>query len=99
MATILELAAHADVSAENVLRVIHGEPVSEEVELRVHEAIAALGEPPYPSRVEVLPALPEGPEREELLERFRATAAELETTLPQGVGSVVYEALRVEVRP
>ncbi|HET6695776.1 MAG TPA: hypothetical protein VFG85_04665 [Gaiellaceae bacterium] len=99
MATILELAAFADVPAENVLRVIHGEPVSEEVELRVHEAIEALGEPPYPGRVEVLPALPEGPEREAVLERFRATAAELETTLPQGVGSVVYEALRVEVRP
>ena len=99
MATILELAAYADVSAENVLRVVHGEPVSEEVEARVHEAIDALGGPSYPSRVEVLPALPEGPEREELLEHFRATAAELETTLPQGVGSVVYEALRVEVRP
>jgi hypothetical protein len=99
VATILELAAHADVSAENVLRVVHGEPVSEEVELRVHEAIEALGDPPYPLSVEVLPALPEGPEREEILERFRATAAELETTLPQGVGSVVYEALRVEVRP
>ena len=99
VATILELAAYADVSAENVLRVVHGEPVSEEVEARVHEAIEALGDPAYPRRVEVLPALPEGPEREELIERFRATAAELETTLPQGVGSVVYEALRVEVRP
>jgi hypothetical protein len=99
VATILELAAYADVSAENVLRVVHGEPVSEEIELRVHEAIEALGDPPYPRRVEVLPALPEGPEREELLERFRATAAELGTTLPEGVGSVVYEALRVEVRP
>ena len=97
MATILELAAYADVSAENVLRVVHGEPVSEDVEARVREAVEALGDPPYPGRVEVLPALPEGPERDELLERFRAT--ELEATLPQGVGSVVYEALRVEVRP
>ena len=99
MATILELAAYADVSAENVLRVVHGESVSEEVEARVHEAIEALGEPPYSGRVEVLPALPEGPEREELLERFHANATELETTFPQEVGSVVYEALRVEVRP
>jgi Bacterial regulatory proteins, lacI family len=99
VATILELAAHADVSAENVLRVIHGEPVSEEIELRVHEAIEALGAPPQPRSIEVLPALPEGPEREELIERLRATAAELETTLPHGVGSVVHEALRVEVRP
>lgn len=99
MATILELAAYADVSAETVLRVVHGEPVSEEVELRVHEAIEALGEPPYPRRVQVLPALPEGPERERLLKRFRATAEELEAALPEGVESVVYEALRVEVRP
>ena len=64
MATILELAAYADVSAEDVLRVVHGEPVSEEVEARVHEAIEALGGPPYQGRVEVLPALPEGPERD-----------------------------------
>jgi DNA-binding transcriptional ArsR family regulator len=99
VATILELAAYADVSAENVLRVVHGEPVSEDVEARVREAVEALGDPPYPGRVEVLQALPEGPERDELLERFRATATELEATLPQGVGSVVYEALRVEVRP
>lgn len=99
VATVLELAAYADVSAENVLRVVHGEPVSEDVENRVHEAIEVLGSPAYPPQIEVLPALPEGPEREELLERFRASATELETTLPQGVGSVVYEALRVEVAP
>ena len=102
MATILELAAYAEVSAENVLRVVHGEPVSEEVERRVLEAIAALGPPPHPRRGEVLPALPEfGAEsgHDELVERLRATAAELEATLPEGVGTVVYEALRVEVRP
>ena len=61
VATILELAAYAEVSAENVLRVVHGESVSEEVEQRVQRAI--------------------------------------EATLPDGVGTVVYEALRVEVRP
>ncbi len=99
VATILELATYADVSAENVLRVVHGEPVNEDVERRVYEAIEALGTPPLPQQVEVLPPLPSGPEREELLERFQATAAELEATLPQGVGTVVYEALRVEVRP
>jgi hypothetical protein len=59
VATILELAAHAEVSAENVLRVVHGEPVNEEVERRVRDAIAALGPPPYPRAPEVLPALPE----------------------------------------
>lgn len=100
VATILELADYAEVSAENVLRVVHGEPVSEDVERRVYDAIDALGSPPFPGQVEVLPALPAGlPGTDELLQRFQATAAELEAGLPQGVGSVVYEALRVEVRP
>src|SRR5688500_17886995 len=103
MATILELAQFADVSAETVLRVVHGEPVSQEHARRVEEAIAALGPPPYPRPTgEVVPAAPSKEvERrpDELLERFSAAAAELETSLPQGVSSVVYEALRVEVRP
>jgi hypothetical protein len=99
VATILELADYADVSAENVLRVVHGEAVSEDVERRVHDAIDAIGAPPYPRGVEVLPAIPPGVGTDELLERLRATAAELEASLPEGVGSVVYEALRVEVRP
>jgi hypothetical protein len=99
VATILELADYADVSAENVLRVVHGEPVSEDVERRVQDAIDAIGSPPYPARVEVLPAIPPGASTDELLERLQATAAELEASLPEGVGSVVYEALRVEVRP
>ena len=99
MATILELADYADVSAENVLRVVHREPVSEEVERRVYEAIDALGVPSYPRQVEVLPAIPPGASSDELLERFQATAAELEAAVPEGVSSIVYEALRVEVRP
>ena len=102
MATILELAAYAEVSAENVLRVIHGESVSEEVEQRVRRAIEALGPPPSPRLTDVLPALPEGGAgggEDALVERFRAATAELEATLPEGVGTVVYEALRVEVRP
>jgi hypothetical protein len=104
MATILELAQFAGVSAENVLRVIHGEPVSEDVVARVADAIHALGPPPSvrPAQ-EVLPAETDGGpverRHEELLERFAAAAAELEAGLPQGVGSVVYEALRIEVRP
>ena len=100
MATILELAAYAGVSAENVLRVVHGEAVSEDVERRVQDAIDTLGAPPLPRQVEVLPALePRFPTTDELLARFQATASELEAALPEGVGSVVYEALRVEVRP
>lgn len=103
MATILELAEFANVSAEYVLRVVHGEPVSDELADRVHEAITALGPPPYPRPTdEILPAAPSQEverRQDELLERFSAAAAELETSLPQGVSSVVYEALRVEVGP
>jgi hypothetical protein len=99
VATILELAAYADVTVENVLRVVHGEPVSEDVERRVQEAIDKLGAPPLPRHVEILPALqPGAPTTEELLARFQATASELEAA-SQGVGSVVYEALRVEMQP
>lgn len=110
MATILELARHADVSAESVLRVLHREPVSEDVASRVSEALAALGPPAAPAptpSVDVLPAARKGLENgqalerrhEELLERFAAAKAELEVSLPEGVGSVVEEALRAEVRP
>jgi hypothetical protein len=102
VATILELAAHAEVSAENVLRVVHGEAVSVDVERRVTRAIEALGPPYSPRRTEVLPAHREKPaerSHDVLVERFRAATAELEASLPEGVGTVVYEALRVEVRP
>ncbi|HSK15329.1 MAG TPA: hypothetical protein VK915_04085 [Gaiellaceae bacterium] len=102
MATILQLAEHAGVSAENVLRVVRGDAVSEHVERRVRAAVAELGPPSYPRQAaEVLPALEPGASEDEdvLLERFRAAAAELGATLPEGVGTVVYEALRVEVRP
>jgi len=102
VATILELAAYAEVSAENVLRFVHGEAVSQEVEERVQRAIDALGPPYAPRRTEVLPAHREKTadrSHDALVERFRAATAELEATLPEGVGTVVYEALRVEVRP
>jgi hypothetical protein len=103
MATILQLAELAEVSAENVLRVVHGEPVSEEVARKVHEAIDALGPPSYPRAAgDVVPAKASkevATRPDELLERFSAAAAELESRLPHGVSSVVNEALRVEVRP
>jgi hypothetical protein len=101
MATILELATFAGVSAENVLRVVHGEPVSENIEQRVRRAIDELGLPGYPKPPpEVLPALPEdAAARSGQIERLEAATADLEANLPQGVGTVVYEALRVEVGP
>jgi hypothetical protein len=101
MATILELARYADVSAENVIRVVNKEPVSGEVAARVRRALAALGPPPYPgTALEAQQGTGAADEaRRQLLETFAETAAELEARLPEGVGDVVYEALRVEVRP
>jgi hypothetical protein len=101
MATILELANHADVSAENVLRVVNGEPVSSVVAERVRAAVEALGPPPFPgSTLEPLPVQASlDRTHRQLLETFAETAAGLEAKLPEDVGSVVYEALRVEVRP
>jgi hypothetical protein len=101
MATILELATFAGVSAESVLRVVHGEPVSENIEQRVRRAIDELGLPGYPKPPpEVLPAVPEdAAARSGQIDRLQAATTDLEANLPQGVGTVVYEALRVEVGP
>jgi Bacterial regulatory proteins, lacI family len=105
VASILDIARYAGVSAESVLRVVNGEPVSEEVSQRVQAAIDAVGPPSYPRAssevLPVVPASPPAPERshDELLERFAQAAAELEARLPQGVGNVVFDALRIEVRP
>jgi hypothetical protein len=59
MATILELAAHAEVTSETVLRVLLREPTSEEARRRVAAAVEELGLPDYPrpdGHIEVLPA-------------------------------------------
>jgi hypothetical protein len=101
MATILEIARHAQVSAENVLRVLNNEPVCSAVSTRVRRAIDELGPPPYPGTA-LEPLRVEATldrTRRQLLDRFAETAAELEAKVPEGVGSIVYEALRVEVRP
>jgi hypothetical protein len=105
VASILDIARCAGVSAESVLRVVNGEPVSQEIAQRVQAAIDAVGPPSYPrTPAEVLPAVPAAPPAQEpshveLLERFAQAAAELEARLPQGVGNIVYDALRIEVRP
>ena len=59
MATILELAAYAELPAETVLRVLLREPVNEAAQKRVADAVEALGLPEYPrpdGHIEVLPA-------------------------------------------
>lgn len=64
MATILELAAHAELPAETVLRVLLREPTSESAQKRVAEAVEALGLPDYPrpdGHIEILPAEDEPP--------------------------------------
>ena len=64
MATILDLAEHADLPAETVLRVLLREPVNEAAEKRVAAAVEALGLPDYPrpdGHVEVLSAVEEQP--------------------------------------
>ncbi|HET9674400.1 MAG TPA: hypothetical protein VFP31_06265 [Gaiellaceae bacterium] len=48
MATVLELAAHADLPVETVLRVLLREPTNEAAARRVAEAVAELGLPDYP---------------------------------------------------
>jgi hypothetical protein len=63
MATVLELAAHADLPVETVLRVLLREPTNEAAARRVAEAVAELGLPDYPrpdGHVEVV-ALEEKP--------------------------------------
>jgi Bacterial regulatory proteins, lacI family len=121
--TLLEIAEHADVPVEGVVKVLNGQPVSEVVAERVTAAMEALGPPHHqlvesmnlvePSRAragDVLPLVDSGAEvdpvddvlaraREQLLASFSHAAAEFEARLPQGVSSVVYEALRVEVGP
>jgi hypothetical protein len=105
VATILELARHADVSAESVLRVVNGEPVSGEITERVSRAIEELGPPASARTAQTIAAETVASQelvessRQELLDTFAAAAAKLEARLPEDVGSVVYEAVRVEVRP
>jgi len=100
MASILEIARVANVSAENVLRVVNGEPVSSDVASRVARAIETVGPPAARSKAEVVPADGRsGSEANELVSRVDQMAADLEARLPRDVGSILYEALRVQVQP
>jgi len=96
----LDGSGRADVSTENVLRVLNGEPVSAGVSESVWRAIDELGEPPWPGQALDRPLEATIDEaRRDLMKTVSRTAAELEARLPEGVGSIVYEAVRVEVRP
>lgn len=115
MPTIREIAEYAGVSPEGVLRVLNREPVSGAVAEQVTQAIEELGVPHSrllqpASRGEAAPSdhvaverrgVPTTAEatREILLELLSQTTSELETRVPEGVSSVVYEALRIEVGP
>jgi hypothetical protein len=101
MATVVELARHAGVSVDLVVRVLSGEPVSAQASDRVEQAIEDLGRPGRPARSgELVPQSHEELNEVRLLERFTEAASRaVASDLPEGVGSVVYEALRVEVRP
>jgi hypothetical protein len=93
MATVLEIARHADVTSEDVLRVLTGEPLRFETEQRVLEALDELGPPPYPRTAG---------QALEPVSRARLPARatpEVVDSLPDTVGTIVYEAVRVEVRP
>lgn len=99
MATVLEIARRTNLPTWTVLRVLRGEPTSEDVARRVEDAIAVLGPPDYPrAAAGALPAEITSARRQ-LLEAFEHAAEELRTTLPEGVGSAVFEAVRLEVRP
>jgi hypothetical protein len=101
MATVVELARHAGVSVELVVRVLRGDPVSAQASDRVEQAIADLGRPGREAQRGELVTQPyEELDQERLLARFTEAASKaVASDLPGGVGSVVYEALRVEVRP
>jgi hypothetical protein len=118
MPTIAQIARHAGVHVEGVLRVLNGDPVSEAVAERVMRAMAVLG-PPHMRVAKSVGALPKAADaseeesardadafeqtveraRQQLLETLSEATADLEAAVPKEVGSVVYEALRVEVRP
>ena len=80
---------------------LNGEPVGSEGAQRIHEAVEALGPPAYPSKKNgSLPApvvVNDG--RQELLDALNDARAELNARNSEALGSIVYEAVRLEVRP
>ena len=105
MATVLELARRANVPAAQVLRVLNGEPVRAEVEARVLEAIEELGAPPS-TRGEATASFepPVAPTSTPIPAPGNGAGDHPATyaapiAAPDDLGRLMYEALRVEVRP
>ncbi len=76
MTTVLELATHADLPVETVLRVLLREPTNEAAQRKVAEAVAVLGLPDYPrpnGHVDVVPL--EEPARDPSVELATAASA------------------------
>ena len=74
--------------------------MSSDVASRVARAIETVGPPAARSKAEVVPADGRsGSEANELVSRVDQMAADLEARLPRDVGSILYEALRVQVQP
>jgi hypothetical protein len=102
VATVLELARHSNVAPEQVLRVINGEPVSSDVASRVRASIETLGPPPHPSAAGDVSPPPASETREAWenhVETSGRSSSQPDEDVARGVESLVYEALRVEVRP
>jgi hypothetical protein len=81
MTYVLQLAAHADLPVQTVLRVLLRQPTNEAAQKKVAEAVKLIGLPDYPrpdGHIEVLPAV--GPAFEPA--PFPAEAAELGPTDP-----------------
>jgi uncharacterized coiled-coil protein SlyX len=95
MPTILELAQHAELPAETVLRVILREPTSEAAQRAVADAVAELGPPDYPrpnGYVEIVPDDREDEQHAELAVPDPAPAPALDEAVLAEVRNVVTPA-------
>ena len=92
MPSVHEIAASAGVSPENVIRFLNGDPLSVAMSDRVRAAIVELGRPAWSNAPAVVPES-RGPETRP------SGPAPLDVGPPEALGSLVYEALRVEVGP
>ena len=83
MTYVLQLAAHADLPVQTVLRVLLRQPTNEAAQRKVAEAVELIGLPDYPrpdGHIEVLPAM--GTELEPAATPAEAPEAELAAAEP-----------------